>query len=43
MNEYEMNNEEYDRKVYVMVKQIQCKCFDDAYIDSVWDFMFGGE
>lgn len=34
---------EYDRKVYLMVKQINSRCFDDAYIDSVWDFMFGGE
>ena len=38
-----LHNELYDKKVYLMVKQIQSKCWDDAYINNVWDFMFGDE
>ena len=38
-----LHNELYDRKVYLMVKQIESKCWDEAYINNVWDFMFGDE
>ena len=35
-----LHNELYDRKVYLMVKQLQSKCWDEDYINNVWDFMF---
>ncbi len=36
-----LHNDLYDRKVHLMVKQLESKCWDEAYINSVWDFMFG--
>ena len=36
-----LHNELYDWKVYLMAKQIKSKCWDEAYINNVWDFMFG--
>ena len=38
-----LHKEQYERKVYLMVKQIESKCWDEAYINNVWDFMFGDE
>ena len=38
-----LHNDLYDRKVYLMVKQIESKSWDEAYINNVWDFMFGDE